>query len=88
MSLPDRVVASAAWESSDSGEATDVAVTIARDLVARIKEVLAISGGFGTVVGFVHDWANPENTFRSSGSPAFAAANPSHRLVEARDSAG
>jgi limonene 1,2-monooxygenase len=35
------------------------------DLVARIKEVLAISGGFGTVVGFVHDWANPENTFRS-----------------------
>ncbi|MGE0698113.1 MAG: LLM class flavin-dependent oxidoreductase [Hyphomicrobiaceae bacterium] len=35
------------------------------DLVAKIKEVLAISGGFGTVVGFVHDWANPENTFRS-----------------------
>ena len=24
-----------------------------------------ISGGFGTVVGFVHDWANPENTMRS-----------------------
>ena len=35
------------------------------DLVQRIKEVLAISGGFGTVVGFVHDWANPENTMRS-----------------------
>jgi limonene 1,2-monooxygenase len=35
------------------------------DLVQRIKEVLAISGGFGTVVGFVHDWANPENTVRS-----------------------
>jgi limonene 1,2-monooxygenase len=27
--------------------------------------VLEISGGFGTVVGFVHDWANPENTARS-----------------------
>jgi limonene 1,2-monooxygenase len=27
--------------------------------------VLEISGGFGTIVGFVHDWANPENTFRS-----------------------
>jgi hypothetical protein len=27
--------------------------------------VLEISGGFGTVVGFVHDWANPENTMRS-----------------------
>ena len=35
------------------------------DLVARIKSVLEISGGFGTVVGFVHDWANPENTARS-----------------------
>jgi limonene 1,2-monooxygenase len=35
------------------------------DLVKRIKSVLDISGGFGTVVGFVHDWANPENTMRS-----------------------
>ncbi len=35
------------------------------DLVARIKSVLDASGGFGTVVGFVHDWANPENTMRS-----------------------
>src|SRR5690348_936902 len=34
------------------------------DLVQRIKSVLAVSGGFGTVVGFVHDWANPENTMR------------------------
>ena len=30
-----------------------------------IKSVLKVSGGFGTVVGFVHDWANPENTRRS-----------------------
>lgn len=35
------------------------------DLVERIKSVFDISGGFGTVVGFVHDWANPENTMRS-----------------------
>ena len=35
------------------------------DLVKRIKSVLEISGGFGTIVGFVHDWANPENTARS-----------------------
>jgi limonene 1,2-monooxygenase len=35
------------------------------DLVERIRQVLAISGGFGTVVGFMHDWANPENTLRS-----------------------
>ena len=35
------------------------------DLVQRIKSVLEVSGGFGTVIGFVHDWANPENTRRS-----------------------
>ena len=35
------------------------------DLVARIKSLLEISGGFGTIVGFVHDWANPENSRRS-----------------------
>jgi limonene 1,2-monooxygenase len=35
------------------------------DLVERITSVLEVSGGFGTVVGFVHDWANPENTRRS-----------------------
>jgi limonene 1,2-monooxygenase len=35
------------------------------DLIARLKSVIETSGGFGTIVGFVHDWANPENTFRS-----------------------
>jgi limonene 1,2-monooxygenase len=35
------------------------------DLVTRLKQVLEMSGGFGTIVGFVHDWANPENTTRS-----------------------
>lgn len=35
------------------------------DLVKMIKGVIDMSGGFGTVIGFVHDWANIENTFRS-----------------------
>jgi limonene 1,2-monooxygenase len=35
------------------------------DLVAAIKHLLTISGGVGAVMGFVHDWANPENTRRS-----------------------
>src|SRR3984893_102926 len=35
------------------------------DLVKMIKSVYDKSGGFGTVVGFVYDWANPENTMRS-----------------------
>lgn len=57
---PDQAVDVTAF--SDGAAAT---IGTPDDLVQRIKEVLAISGGFGTVVGFVHDWANPENTARS-----------------------
>ena len=35
------------------------------DLVKRVRELSALTGGFGTVIGFVHDWANRENTLRS-----------------------
>ncbi|HEY0647099.1 LLM class flavin-dependent oxidoreductase [Phenylobacterium sp.] len=35
------------------------------DLVAAIRKLSASAGGFGTVLGFVHDWANRENTNRS-----------------------
>ena len=26
---------------------------------------MEVSGGVGTIIGFAHDWANPENTRRS-----------------------
>ncbi len=35
------------------------------DLVAAIRRMVDVTGGFGTVIGFAHDWANPENTARS-----------------------
>jgi limonene 1,2-monooxygenase len=35
------------------------------DLIEAIREMINVTGGFGTVVGFAHDWANPENTKRS-----------------------
>ena len=35
------------------------------DLVQRIREMAELSGGFGAVIAFVHDWANPDNTRRS-----------------------
>lgn len=35
------------------------------DLVKAIRDMLDITGSFGRVIGFVHDWANPENTRRS-----------------------
>src|SRR5471032_974350 len=57
---PDEAVDKTAF--SDGAAAT---IGTPDDLVKMIKDVLKQSGGFGTVVGFVHDWANPENTFRS-----------------------
>ncbi len=35
------------------------------DLVDAIRRMVEITGGFGTVIGFAHDWANREDTFRS-----------------------
>ena len=35
------------------------------DLVARIRDMVELTGGFGCVIGFMHDWANRENTRRS-----------------------
>ncbi len=35
------------------------------DLVAAIRHLQDITGGFGVVLGFAHDWANREATLRS-----------------------
>ena len=35
------------------------------DLVAAIRNLQTITGGFGTVLGFAHDWADREATLRS-----------------------
>jgi limonene 1,2-monooxygenase len=59
-SSPDEAVDRAAY-----AEGAAATIGTPDDLVAKIKSVLEVSGGFGTVVGFVHDWANPENTSRS-----------------------
>ena len=57
---PDEAVDVAAF-SDDSANV----IGTPDDLVAKIRELEQISGGFGTVIGFVHDWANRENTLRS-----------------------
>jgi limonene 1,2-monooxygenase len=35
------------------------------DLIAAIRNMQEITGGFGVVLGFAHDWANKENSMRS-----------------------
>jgi limonene 1,2-monooxygenase len=57
---PDEAVDKTAF-----GDGASATIGTPDDLVARIKQVYEVSGGFGTLVGFVHDWANPENTRRS-----------------------
>ena len=51
-------------ETAFSDGATSVIGT-PDDLVQRIREMQELTGGFGTVIGFVHDWASREATFRS-----------------------
>jgi len=35
------------------------------DLINKIQEMIEVTGGFGSVIGFAHDWANRENTKKS-----------------------
>ena len=35
------------------------------ELVDTVRKLQNLTGGFGTVIGFVNDWANPEATMRS-----------------------
>jgi limonene 1,2-monooxygenase len=55
-----------AWELMDQlGAAGAAVIGTPDDLVAAIRGLLEVTGGFGTVIGFAHDWANLEATQRS-----------------------
>src|SRR5437763_1391773 len=54
-----------AIERTAGGEFAASTIGTPDDLVKTIKNLMEVSGGVGTIVGFVHDWANPENTRRS-----------------------
>ena len=56
---PDEAVDSMSSENSPNVIGTP------EDLVEKILKLEELSGGFGTVIGFVHDWANREDTKRS-----------------------
>ena len=64
----DGVIYKTPDEAVDGYAFSDVSLAVIGtpdDLVDRIRHLLDLTGGFGTVVGFVHDWANRENTSRS-----------------------
>ena len=47
------------------GDESTAVIGTPDDLVERIRQMIELTGGFGVVIGFVHDWANRENTLRS-----------------------
>ena len=57
---PDQAVDELAF-----GEGAAGVVGTPDDLVKAIRDLYQVSGGFGAVIGFAHDWANRENTARS-----------------------
>jgi len=57
---PDEAVEKTAWVDNAAA-----VIGTPDDLVAKIRDIVKVSGGVGTIVCFVHDWANPENTRRS-----------------------
>ena len=57
---PDQAVDATAFS-----EMSSAVIGTPDDLVKQIRSLIELTGGFGTVVGFVHDWANRENTLRS-----------------------
>jgi len=57
--------ADAAVEALAEGPESSAVIGTPDDLVAAIRGMVELTGGFGSVIGFVHDWANREDTFRS-----------------------
>jgi len=35
------------------------------DLIVAVRKMIDVTGGFGAVIGFVHDWCSPEDNFHS-----------------------
>jgi len=57
------------------------------DLIKKIQEMIDVTGGFGAVIGFAHDWANRENTKKSWDLVArYVVPEINSMLVDYRDS--
>ena len=68
---PGAVRVESAWElleqvaEQGSNGAGAAVIGTPDDLVAAIRHLQELTGGFGVVLGFAHDWANHEATMRS-----------------------
>jgi len=60
---PDELMAQVAGQGASGGGSAVIGTP--DELVAVIRNLQEVTGGFGVVMGFVHDWANREATLRS-----------------------
>ena len=54
-----------AIEEMSGGDNAMAIIGTPDELIDSVKKLQALTGGFGTVIGFVNDWANPEAARRS-----------------------
>ena len=54
-----------ATDSATSGGLSTAVIGTPDEMIAAVKQMIDITGGCGTILGFAHDWANPENSRRS-----------------------
>jgi len=62
---PDEALEQITGGTVTSSTTTSAVVGTPEDLVVAIRQVAEVTGGFGKVIGFAHDWANREDTLRS-----------------------
>jgi limonene 1,2-monooxygenase len=79
---PDEAVDETAFSESSTA-----VIGTPDDLINKIGEFIEVTGGFGAVIGFAHDWANRENTKRSWDLVArYVIPEINHMLDDYRDS--
>jgi limonene 1,2-monooxygenase len=62
---PDSVHVDDKWALLEAATSGATVIGTPEDMCESIQKVIDLTGGFGTVIGFAHDWANPEATLRS-----------------------
>jgi limonene 1,2-monooxygenase len=62
---PGGVIFDSAERAFDEMQNTTTVIGTPDDMVRAIRGLQEVTGGFGTVIGFAHDWASREATFRS-----------------------
>jgi limonene 1,2-monooxygenase len=62
---PDAIHVADKWDMLERATSGTTVIGTPDEMCEAIQKVIELTGGFGTVIGFAHDWADPEATLRS-----------------------